>query len=154
LLNIPEYLTTDPKHIGVKQYYARYKALIRAVNEVQNRFENGTWPGVRPTQTEVVEIFVSKSQYHDYMTKGFDDISNYPVLKEWLEGGENSPTNISVWGFEKPQYSFNDLMEEKERMGNKKIDKGKSKGTKGKGKEGEGDDKEAKKSKKKKSKTK
>ena len=154
LLNIPEHLTTEAQKLGLRQYYARYQACITAQHEVESRATAGTWPGAKPTKTQVVEIFVSKSTYHDYMTKAFDDIDNYPVLKDWLEAREDSPSDLDVWGTQKSLYTFSDLKVEKARRVNKRAEKDKANEADKEGKEGKDEVKEAKKSKKKKLKAK
>lgn len=70
----------------------------------------------------------------------------------WLEGGENAPTDVDVWGVQKGQYGFGDLdlylkrggrglvSDEEELSGKKKGGKKKDKhGGKGKGKDKAGD---------------
>jgi hypothetical protein len=62
----------------------------------------------------------------------------------WLEGGEDAPSDVEVWGLAKGQYGFGDLslylkrgaglVSDEELKGEKKSTKWKEKGSKFKGK--------------------
>ncbi|KAK2462224.1 hypothetical protein APHAL10511_005759 [Amanita phalloides] len=108
LLNIPEHLTTETK--GKNLVY----------------MEAGTWVGKRPTNITIIQLFTSKTSWFSYVIPAFSNINNFPELKKWLEGGDDSPTDIEVWGWEKSTYTFAELKEEKERR-SKKTEKGKKK---------------------------
>jgi hypothetical protein len=72
----------------------------------------GTWPTTcpQPTATDIIEIFISKSMWHQYYVACFSNISKYPDMVEWLEEeGEDRPSSVDVWGFQKTSYTFADL---------------------------------------------
>jgi hypothetical protein len=91
--------------------------------------KDGSWPegAKRPTVTEIVELFMSKSYWHKYITAAFHDISHYPLIKEWLEDLDNGPSDADVWGGVQTSYGFNDLIKEKERRQQQNKAKGKGK---------------------------
>lgn len=138
LLNIPEHLTREhSKALGLRQYYARYKAGLEAQQTLNEKIEAGTWPGKRPTGINVIELFASKSTWFANVVPAFSDINNFPVLKEWLEGGVGCPTDTEVWGKRKATYTFADIKDEKERRGRGDMHKRGS--NKGKNKKDDGD---------------
>ena len=130
LLNIPDHLTREvnSEALGVRQYYARYKACLEAQQTLNEKLEAGTWPGKRPTAITIIELFASKSTWFTYVVPSFSDINNFPVIKEWLEGEVGCPADTEVWGKRKVTYNFTDIKEEKKRRGdkgkNKEVDNG------------------------------
>lgn len=117
ILNIPEHLTKTIKSAGLRINFAKYKACLQAQETVTQKMKDGSWPqGVKkPTSTMIIELFVSRSYWHTYMTPAFHDISHYPLLKEWLEDLEGGPADADVWGVVQTSYGFSDLRKEKER---------------------------------------
>ncbi|KAM6490830.1 hypothetical protein JOM56_013699 [Amanita muscaria] len=118
LLNIPEQLTVATKNADVRLSYAKYKACLNAQETLGLKIKDGTWPSSvkKPTITQIIEIFVSKTSWHKYMTKAFHDISHHAGLKAWLEDEAGGPTDIVVWGKNQATYTISDLMKEKERL--------------------------------------
>jgi hypothetical protein len=70
-----------------------------------------SWPGKKPSITDIVECFVSKTSWHDYYKPTFPKVSSYPIMVKWLEGGDDAPSAFDAWGFEKSVYVFRDLIE-------------------------------------------
>ncbi|KIL55550.1 hypothetical protein M378DRAFT_90762 [Amanita muscaria Koide BX008] len=131
LLNIPEQLTVATKNADVRLSYAKYKACLNAQETLGLKIKDGTWPSSvkKPTITQIIEIFVSKTSWHKYMTKAFHDISHHAGLKAWLEDEAGGPTDIVVWGKNQATYTISDLMKEKERLLEcQQASKGKGKG--------------------------
>ena len=81
--------------------------------------------GDKLSAVDIIQLFVSKSFWHSHYRRLFPRVSNHPVLVEWLEHGQDCPSNLEVWGFEKPNYNFKDL----EAYLDKKREKGKGKVT-------------------------
>ncbi|KAM6491162.1 hypothetical protein JOM56_013401 [Amanita muscaria] len=129
-LNIPEQLTNYVKNPGLRLNYAKYKACLTAQDTLARKMKDGSWPegAKKPTATEIVELFMSKSYWHKYITAAFHDISHYPLIKDWLEDLENVPLDEDVWGGVQTSYGFTDLMKEKERRQQQNKAKGKGKG--------------------------
>jgi hypothetical protein len=118
LLSVPEHLTVikdDGKVTGIRSYYAKYKACLEAQETLREMCGAGTWPGKRPTNISVIQLFVSKTNWFSYLVPAFSDINNFPVIKGWLEGEDGCVTDLELWGKEKATYTFADLQQEKER---------------------------------------
>ena len=146
ILDIPVQLTgKSTKDAGLRLYYAKYQACLKALDTMQKKFKDGTWPGVKMlSRTSIVEIFVSKTMWHSHVHKYFKNIADYAEMQMWLEEGDNAPDDMELWGMEKTSYTFNDLAEYLESQDRMKAKKGK-----GKEKKGEKDGKSVKKSDKK-----
>jgi hypothetical protein len=92
--------------------YERYKACNKAMQDFNKMKSAGTWPTTcpLPTATDIIEIFISKSMWHQYYVAFFSNISKYPDMVEWLEeDGEDRPSSVDLWGFQKTSYTFADL---------------------------------------------
>ncbi|KAM6489956.1 hypothetical protein JOM56_002878 [Amanita muscaria] len=143
LLNIPEHLAQPIKNAGIRVNYAKYKACVQAQETLRQKLKDGTWPAgnKRPTATTIIELFVSRTTWHSYMTQAFHDISHFPLLQEWLEGNEGGPTDAEVWGTVQNSYNFTDLQKEKAHRQQQMKGKGKKKeeDKAGKGKKKDGD---------------
>ena len=88
---------------------------------------DGSWVGDKVTAVELIELFVSKSFWHSHVKKYFSQVSNHPLMVDWLEHGEDQPSNLDVWGVKKPSYTFKDLKEYLEQAKEKGKGKGKKK---------------------------
>ena len=113
--------------------YRKYKAYLEAQRKLESKVNKGTWVGKKPTNTDLVELFVGKSMFYQYYKKGFGNINDFPIMMEWLEGGEGAPSDLDVWGVERTTYTFADLFKYFE-------DEEDAKGKKGKKKKGGDDD--------------
>jgi hypothetical protein len=91
--------------------YQRYIACNKAMQDFNRMKAAKTWPSTcpEPTATDIIEIFISKSMWHQYYVALFSHISRYPDMVEWLEDGEDRPSSVDVWGLEKTSYTFSDL---------------------------------------------
>jgi hypothetical protein len=129
VLNIPEHLAQRHTSPGLRLNYAKYQACVQAQDTLSQKLRDGTWTAgtKKPTNYDIVGLFASKSYWHSYMVKGFHDINQYPILKKWLEGGEDAPEDAEVWGTVQTTYNFSDLQREKERRQQQKQVKGKAK---------------------------
>jgi hypothetical protein len=63
----------------------------------------GKWPfPKKPSQTELVEVFMSKSYWHSHVVKPFGVIARYPQMVAWLEReNSDSPDDFEVWHLQK-----------------------------------------------------
>ena len=93
--------------------------------------KNGEWPGKKPTESDVIDMVVSRSMWYSHYKKLSLKISQYPDMLEWLKGGDEAPSDYEIWGEDKGTFMFRDLvswLEEKEtRMKWKGKGKGKAK---------------------------
>ena len=81
------------------------------------------WTRNRLTAIDLVELFVSKPFWHSHVKKYCSQVSNHPLIVEWLENEED----IDVWGIEKSNYTFKDLIGYLEQAKEKGKEKEKSK---------------------------
>jgi hypothetical protein len=108
LLDIPDHLAirTD-RNIHIS--YSKYKAYLQASQTLAERVSDGSWPGKKPSSTELMEVFVSKSMWFSHYKPAFSKVANYPQMVDWLEGGDEKGSDLEVWGVEKSSYSLLDL---------------------------------------------
>jgi len=145
LLNIPVHLAGSGD-VPLPVAYQKYKAYLVACSTLDDMVANGTWTMGRPTRTDLIELFVSKSYFHSHYQRYFSKVADYPEMVAWLEG-EPGSVDVDVWGVRKANYTFVDLRDwlenggtleldvEDEELGKRKVPKR----GKGKGKEKEKD---------------
>jgi hypothetical protein len=130
-LGIPAHLIDRKKGGDIRVAYAKYLALLDALDKLSTMSASGAWKH-NNTNDDVVEVFVSKSVYFRNHAKVFPLLVHYPAMQQWLENAAGAPSDSVVWGNEK--HSFDGL----DKILTAKQ-KGKGKG-KGKGKEVHRDD--------------
>jgi len=108
LLEIPSHLTNRAER-NIHFAYEKYKAYLSATQTLSTRISEGTWPGKKPSSTNLIEIFLSKSMWFSHYKPAFSKVSNYPLMIEWLENRDDKPSDLEVWGVEKAYYSLTDL---------------------------------------------
>lgn len=103
IFDIPKHLLRDAHDQGgVKLYYEKYKACIQAISTAVNMEKTGEWVIRRPTETEIVHLFIGKTMWHDHFTKVFPKVPKYPEMQKWLNGHEDAMSTFDIWGREKP----------------------------------------------------
>ena len=106
---------------GLHIAYQKYRAHLEACHTYERKIADGTWSGARLTAIDLVSLFVPKSFYHSHYKKILGRVSDHPLMVEWLGNGlEDRPANIDVWGYEKANYSWQDLkdyLKEKDKKG-------------------------------------
>lgn len=107
LLNIPVHLTGSGD-VTLPVAYQKYKAYLVACSTLDDMVADGTWTIGRPTRTDLVELFVSKSFFHSHYRRHFSKVADYSEMVAWLEGQPGS-VDVDVWGVKKANYSFSDL---------------------------------------------
>jgi hypothetical protein len=111
-LDIPESLVLRTAGtLDVRTAWGKYKGCQAAQGLLHRMKNDGTWTLAHPTTDEIVELFISKSSWHENFTKIFPVARKYPILVDWLEQGADAPKSADVWGVEKSVYSFGDLEE-------------------------------------------
>src|ERR1700677_2146823 len=109
-LGTPEHLINHKRGGDVHVAYAKYLALVDALDKLSLMSASGTWKH-NHTNDDVVEVFVSKSVYFESHSKIFPLLDHYPAMKEWLEKVEAveadgteadvAAADAVVWGSEK-----------------------------------------------------
>lgn len=107
-LNIPAHLA-DRKDFSLGVGYQKYLGFLQAKKTLDTMVQEGRWTGKTPTTTDLIEIFISKSMWHEHYRTNFKNVAQYPLMVQWLEGGDNKPGDLEVWGIAKTSYTFKDL---------------------------------------------
>jgi hypothetical protein len=151
LLGIAAHLVAGSRDVSLPLAYQKFKAFLLACHTFEDMVGKRTWTIQKPTRTDLIELFVSKSFYHSHYKPHFTKVADYPEMVKWLKGGSDLVA-VDVWGVQRESYSFSDLSVWMENGGNWKPDsddeedkvvkrckgKGRAKGLdKGKGKEKE-----------------
>ena len=106
---------TDRDHKGLRWNYRKFTAYHAACKSLDMLFSDGKWPSSvkRPSQTELVDVFMSRSYWHSHVSKLLIQVSRYPLMVGWLERGDSDdePSDFDVWHQTKPVYTFKELKE-------------------------------------------
>jgi len=133
--DIPAHLTHRKKVADLRVSYAKYLAIQDIVERLGQMEVAATWTHQKPVLEDIVEVFMSKSGYHNRPRQFFPYISVIPGMKDWLANEEDAPTTEEVWGDKKPSYtSLEEILDQYNGSSGKKGKKGK-KGNKGKKKQ-------------------
>jgi hypothetical protein len=107
--------------------HKKYKAHLEACNTYDQIVSEGSWLGNKLTAVDLVELFVSKSFWHSHVKKYCSQVSNHSLMVEWLENGADKPSDLDVWGIQKSNYTFKDLIGFLEQAKEKRTGKGRKK---------------------------
>jgi hypothetical protein len=99
----------DHKDSSLYFAYQKYKTFLQANQTLAELCSSEEWAGKKPSVTDLIEIFQSKSMWHSHHSKAFSRVSDYPEMVSWLEKKKDVASNIEVWGYEKALYNFKDL---------------------------------------------
>ena len=116
---------TDTTNKSLRYAYAKYKAVLEAIQLYNQLSMEGGWPEEyqKVTVTEIRQIFVSKSVWHVQYIPCFQEISKHEEMVIWLEN-DGSENDEELWGYKKMIYHFSDL---KDWLEERKKGKGKEK---------------------------
>ena len=76
---------------------------------MQRMISGGTWTLGDIKHDILVDVFISKSVWHENYTKYFPLVEKYPQLQRWLENEDGAPSGLEVFGVVKAAYKFADL---------------------------------------------
>jgi hypothetical protein len=107
VLEIPASIVARPPVVDLRLAYAKYLAYLGARTAISSMSAAGTWTLKSPSADELVEVFVSKSVWHRNY-KLFARVKEFPLLIQWMEG-KSGPTDMDIFGYQRPTYSFSDL---------------------------------------------
>jgi hypothetical protein len=108
LLGVDSFLTGSGD-VSLPVAYQKYKAFLSASQTLDTMVANKTWAIKRPTKSDLIELFVSKSFFHSHYRRNFPKVAGYPEMVAWLEEKPDCLSNIDVWGIHKRVYTFGDL---------------------------------------------
>jgi hypothetical protein len=112
-LNLPAH-ETDRDSTGIQAAYVKYLAYCKAKVALAQVIKDGKWPlQQKPKSEHLIEAFISRSAFFRNYQPNFPGLKdNYPTLHRWLlNDGDDMPTDIEAWGFQKNVYMFKDLEE-------------------------------------------
>ena len=124
-------ISSKGTRVSLETIWKCYVAITKAISRVG---ETDWELGKKPTDSEVIGIYGSKSVYYD-QAKVLQYVRLYSEMVEWLErpdsGGDWLDMGRSLWGFHKVAYTLKDLemwivQKQKESHSDRK---GKKKGT-------------------------
>jgi hypothetical protein len=108
LLGIPLHLSNrSDRNLCV--IYETYKAHLQASQTLRRMVSEGTWPGKKPSATDLIELFTSKSMWFSHYKPALSKVSDYPEMVKWLENSDEKGSDLEVWGVEKGSYYLVDL---------------------------------------------
>jgi len=105
-LEIPEHLIDRKKGGDIRVAYAKYLALVDALDKLSKMSASATWKH-KNTNDDVIEVFVAKSVYFRNHARVFPLLDHYPPMVQWLLNAVGAPADSVVWGNEK--HSFDSL---------------------------------------------
>ena len=108
LLGIPSHLTGSGD-VLLQIAYQKYNAFLVACQTLDQMLANNSWMIKRPTQTDLIELFVSKSFYHSHYKRFFSQVAQYSDMVAWLESQPDRMSDVDIWGILKANYTFTDL---------------------------------------------
>lgn len=117
-------IDTALQHLSstLRNIYIKYKACINASKAMQGLRANREWAehleenGVEywvPIFTDLVHIFIAKTQFYSSWKPTFSRAQSYPQMKSWLDNNSDCESDSEVWAETKDPdaYTFVDLAE-------------------------------------------
>ena len=101
-LNIAPGLTGRSKHRDLRLAYAKYEAIQTTMGQVSRLVAAGTWTQHAPTNDEIIEVFISTSNYFHYYDKVFPLVTANSNMQKWLCGAPDAPDQSEIWGSRRP----------------------------------------------------
>jgi hypothetical protein len=125
----------EPVEGGLRLNYLKYQSVITAHSALGRMVREGKWQGKKPTDTDIIEMVVSRSMWYSHYKKVFSRVAQFPDMQKWLKEEDGAPTDYEIWGEEgKVHFTFKDLalwlddsINKAKRGGRKKKEKGKEK---------------------------
>jgi hypothetical protein len=136
LLNIPVNLVGSGD-VTLWVAYQKYCAYLTAVQTLNKMLAEKTWTIQKPTKTDIIELFVSKSFFHSHYRRLFSKVAEYPKMAMWLEN-RDQVDDVEVWGVQKDVYVFKDLDFWLKNSGSREPEEQKEKKEKGEKEKGKG----------------
>ncbi len=106
-LNIASHLLPR-KSVSLRLGYQKFLAIAAAKKRIEEMINQGTWTLEKPTEIDVIEIFVAKTVFYRSYAD-FGCLDHHSRLLKWLEGGEDAPSNFSIWRDAQRTPNFADL---------------------------------------------
>jgi hypothetical protein len=132
--DVPAHLTHRDKVADLRVAYSKYLAIQDMAERVTQMELGGTWTHKKPTLEDIVKVYMSRSGYFNRPKQHFPRVHMVPEMKRWLENAKDGPSDVDVWGDNKPSYKIlEEILDLHDPSGSKK--KKEKKVTKGKKKQ-------------------
>ena len=126
--DVPAHLTHRDKVADLRVAYSKYLAIQDMAERVTQMELAGTWTHKKPTLEDIVRVYMSRSGYFNCPKQHFPRVHLIPEMKRWLENAKDGPSDVDVWGDNKPSYQILDLHDPSgSKKKEKKVTKGKKK---------------------------
>ncbi|KIJ92679.1 hypothetical protein K443DRAFT_113196, partial [Laccaria amethystina LaAM-08-1] len=111
-LEIPVALRHTGNALKLQEHYTRYLALLEAEKRLKKMQKDGTWPaGLRlPVGRDIPNLFIGKSTWHDFWSKTFPHVAEYPEMVKWLSNEEDCMETEELFGVKLKAYHFAELL--------------------------------------------
>jgi hypothetical protein len=98
VLKVPMNLTRSSAAKSLSEQFLCYLAVTDALNEMRKIKQ---WPEKPPTERQVTELFIGKSQWSNSWCPTFSRVSqHFPEMVKLLQGDADSKTAEELWGVE------------------------------------------------------
>jgi hypothetical protein len=88
--------TTAAKSLS--EQFLCYLAVTNALDEMR---KVNQWPEKAPTERQVTELFIGKSQWSNVWRPTFSRVlQHFPEMVKWLQGDADNKTTEELWGIE------------------------------------------------------
>lgn len=100
-LQIPIELTRQSQDHTLISVYKRYKTGLQALNDASSMKK-------KPTAQEITDIFIKKSQWHNWKV-AFTQVKQYPDMLNWLNEANTTLSAQDIWKCNQSSFTFNNL---------------------------------------------
>jgi hypothetical protein len=125
-LEIPLHFTYQDKMVDLRVAYAKFLEVEKVVAKLSALEKRGKWTyHKKPSHDDIIEVFMSRSGYHNRPKKFFPRVHLIPGMKDWLMNEEGvAPDADEVWGDKTPSYiNLEELLKIHDPSGGKKKQK-------------------------------
>jgi hypothetical protein len=104
-LGISPHLYEHSPQVNVRLAYVKYLGVLDTFTSIAKLIGSGTWPQKKkPTNDDMIEIFMSKSAWFQNHSKIFPLVNRSPKIEKWLQTADDAPSDYEVWGYQKQTF--------------------------------------------------
>jgi hypothetical protein len=114
ILDIDIAVTKQVAAIHLRDYYRKYTTILTALSKRTTaawQHPDSGWEGKPPAGSEVIQIFIGKSTWHDSWLPKFNRVvQHFPEMLKWLKNDSNKQLTKKLWGQDEDQpFKLKDL---------------------------------------------
>ncbi|KAF8995320.1 hypothetical protein BDQ17DRAFT_1430473 [Cyathus striatus] len=98
VFNVAKALCERNTKKDIQLSYQKYLAIHDIFAKFPGMIANNIWKERRPSNDDIIEVFMSKSTYYYYYSNPFSMVFEIPALEKWLKGDSDAPCAVEVWG--------------------------------------------------------